>query len=606
MLQSAVEHYARQQRITAAALVALRREKGGPLALARILTAFQILAARDAASSVPLMLEDQGIAAPPVAIVAPTSIAGVASDGRPLDTLVDLGQSYGPSWFDMMAASQIQDAARSSASLAIAVRPSVSGWVRMMNPPSCSRCAVLAGKFFRWNQGFQRHPQCFPAGVMVSGPSTEAASRRWYQGELVVFRTASGKELPVTGNHPVLTNQGWVPANLLRVGDHVVRSLGGQGATALVVPDEQQAPALIEDVWRSSGMVSLGEVPTTTEDFHGDGGHGEVDIVFADRLLRDGLDAAGPQRAHQEQLSGRVAQPFGFSRGGSSEKLLHRVGDAPDRFVRGSGLGRALIRSHSPGADHAGFGHVPDLDTAIAQALSDDAASDAVSEAERVLAFASAIRRRDVGARQRDDSPRWDAPAGPLTVETRGAYAGRGQDLGLRLSGQVATDRVVELRRVEWSGHVYNLTSSEGWYSANDLIVSNCDCRHIPSQEADYSDERLSGDKWFHTLSPAEQDRIFTKAGAQAVRDGADLNQIVNARRGMDTIAYGNRTAIITREGVTTRGVAGRNFGEYVKLPGNRYRTATRPRVMPETIYAIPGITREEAIRLLKLNGFIF
>lgn len=30
----------------------------------------------------------------------------------------------------------------------------------MVNPPCCARCGILAGRFFRWNQGFQRHPRC--------------------------------------------------------------------------------------------------------------------------------------------------------------------------------------------------------------------------------------------------------------------------------------------------------------------------------------------------------------------------------------------------------------------------------------------------------------
>jgi hypothetical protein len=36
----------------------------------------------------------------------------------------------------------------------------VAGYIRMMTPPSCARCAVLAGRFYRWNDGFQRHPLC--------------------------------------------------------------------------------------------------------------------------------------------------------------------------------------------------------------------------------------------------------------------------------------------------------------------------------------------------------------------------------------------------------------------------------------------------------------
>lgn len=37
---------------------------------------------------------------------------------------------------------------------------------------------------------------------------------------------------------------------------------------------------------------------------------------------------------------------------------------------------------------------------------------------------------------------------------------------------------------------------------------------------------------YFESLDRAEQDKIFTKAGAQAIRDRADINQVVNARRG--------------------------------------------------------------------------
>src|SRR5690606_23965723 len=151
-------------------------------------------------------------------------------------------------------------------------------YVRMLTPPSCSRCTVLAGRWYRKNAGFARHPGCFPAGAMVSGPSPDAATRRWYEGELAILRTASGKELTATANHPVLTDRGWVPAGLIEEGDHVLGSTLGQGAVPLVVPHEQQSPALIEDVWGSGGMVPLGQVPTSPEDFHGDGGHGEVDV----------------------------------------------------------------------------------------------------------------------------------------------------------------------------------------------------------------------------------------------------------------------------------------------------------------------------------------
>lgn len=189
MLRSAVEHYQRQQRITASTLLAARRQwrrlrfagldgSFGALLpdLLKVVLAGQVLAARDAAEYVPVALEEQGLDpdGPEVAVAA---LAGVASDGRPLASLlyspvtrakaaIDAGaderqaMATAASAFDMIVATQLQDVARVAAGVALAGRPQVGGYVRMLNPPSCSRCAILAGKFFRWNAGFDRHPKC--------------------------------------------------------------------------------------------------------------------------------------------------------------------------------------------------------------------------------------------------------------------------------------------------------------------------------------------------------------------------------------------------------------------------------------------------------------
>lgn len=51
------------------------------------------------------------------------------------------------------------DAAREATQTSM-VSSGFGGWVRMLRTPSCKRCAVQAGKWFRWNQGFERHPNC--------------------------------------------------------------------------------------------------------------------------------------------------------------------------------------------------------------------------------------------------------------------------------------------------------------------------------------------------------------------------------------------------------------------------------------------------------------
>ena len=115
-----------------------------------------------------------------------------------------------------------------------------------------------------------------------------------------------------------------------------------------------------------------------------------------------------------------------------------------------------------------------------------------------------------------------------------------------------------------------------------------CDCIHQPSKGMDAArSEGLISDpyEYFNGLSEAEQDKAFTKAGAQAIRDGADISQVVNSRRGMAT-AQGK---LITREGTSKRGY---------------YGAGRAPRLMPETIYQVAG-SREEALRMLKQYGYI-
>jgi hypothetical protein len=125
----------------------------------------------------------------------------------------------------------------------------------------------------------------------------------------------------------------------------------------------------------------------------------------------------------------------------------------------------------------------------------------------------------------------------------------------------------------------------------------NCDCIAIPTDEAHADDLTTDPRAYFDSLSPEEQDRIFTKAGAEAIREGADIGQVVNARRGMRRAQVFGRDAWITLEGTTRRGLARRQMD----LLGKSKKPV---RLMPETIFAVAA-NRADAIRLLRLYGYL-
>jgi hypothetical protein len=135
-------------------------------------------------------------------------------------------------------------------------------------------------------------------------------------------------------------------------------------------------------------------------------------------------------------------------------------------------------------------------------------------------------------------------------------------------------------------------------WSSGFLRHPGCNCKHIPCRENRSGDVRTDPRAYFNSLTPAQQARVFTVAGARAIRDGADLSQVVNARRGL-TIAGGRaqRQEVLGQRLLTTR--AG------TAAAGRRRRGERRPpRLMPEAIYQIAD-SREHAIELLRTHGFI-
>ncbi|MEV4767790.1 hypothetical protein [Micromonospora humida] len=123
------------------------------------------------------VLDAQGVAASAAGRVSAQALSGVASDGRDLGDLlyqpaistlvgikrgatVDQALAAGGAGLDMIVRTQVADAGRAADQVALVARPQATGYVRMLVGKSCSRCAILAGRTYRWNAGFDRHPRC--------------------------------------------------------------------------------------------------------------------------------------------------------------------------------------------------------------------------------------------------------------------------------------------------------------------------------------------------------------------------------------------------------------------------------------------------------------
>lgn len=73
----------------------------------------------------------------------------------------------------------VQDAGRAATGVYTAATPDLHGYYRQLSLPACDRCAVLAGKWFRDNADFERHPNC----DCISVPAAERDSSMEFDGE---------------------------------------------------------------------------------------------------------------------------------------------------------------------------------------------------------------------------------------------------------------------------------------------------------------------------------------------------------------------------------------------------------------------------------------
>jgi hypothetical protein len=157
-----------------------------PRLLARLVTA-QLAAASMADAYVTAVLGEQGVSVTPAMLVNAASFASIASDGRSLAALMAqpaitaktaIGAGYplgramaaGGALAELAAHTQVADAGRVADQVALVARHQ-QGYVRMVVGKTCSRCIVLAGRWYRWNAGFNRHPKCDCVGI----PAAESA-----------------------------------------------------------------------------------------------------------------------------------------------------------------------------------------------------------------------------------------------------------------------------------------------------------------------------------------------------------------------------------------------------------------------------------------------
>jgi hypothetical protein len=291
--------------------------------------------------------------------------------------------------------------------------------------------------------------QCVLGSTQLGWPgqAVHGSTSRRYEGAMIQLITAEGHDLTITPNHPVLTTTGYVPAGLLRPGQHVL------GTLEPPTPHVRDAPPRAEEIHGALRQAGEPEwVMGSRMDFHGDGSDTEVEVVPAYGNLTRYVDRHGFSQALD----------LGFVRLSDRERPL-------------SGLGGAVVtRMPVPGAPRGVF------------------ADSLVSRTGELAPFS--------GGEPREPEPVGLTTASDLQAQTeqmpddgRTAEADFPAHLQYALAAGMAPCEIVQVKRLTGDHLVYNLSTSDHWFTGNGIALHNCRCTMLLveiGEDVDMSDRQ--------------------------------------------------------------------------------------------------------------------
>ena len=268
---------------------------------------------------------------------------------------------------------------------------------------------------------------CFVGETKIASDSDVVRSYKHnYSGKIISIKTACGVEFSCTPNHPILTPNGWVSAELLKNGDNILVTFGEQNVFGGVNPDIKHRFPRIDAIHNFFNVSGGERAVGVSVDFHGDVATSNVEIVTQERLLRKAFNAT----------SGNSVNKLLFK---LSDKTLSCFGSLFEHFrsICKSSLGFVcrkckafsfFRRSISHSCKHS-LGTIANRDSVLTEYSINDLPADTVIDGELLD----------------------------------------------RLSCKVFLDTIVNVDVGVLSTHVYNLQTENGYYFVNSIIPQDAE-----------------------------------------------------------------------------------------------------------------------------------
>lgn len=304
-------------------------------------------------------------------------------------------------------------------------------------------------------------PQCVLGTERVTPLAPiEKIFRAYYAGEIFIVETASGKKVCGTPNHPILTQEGWMPLKLLNPSKHIVYSIlqnTVNSAKEKYIGMETTFAELFDSFGKESG-VDVSRTNASPIDFYGDGEfcEGEICIKSSNSFLRDGSDTSFAKQFVKDLLVGSHLPGF-FSRKALLE-LLSGIGmpASGTSAFKSSVIDGLADKSLVSLEQSTNIGETHTTGVKFDDSLAVSLFGNAMAPTGDVF--------HDTGF---DEQAGYSCGCGPVLPP----------DGNSGNSILVKPDNIVSIRRKFWRGHVYTLQNVLGLYSVSGLVVKNCRAR---------------------------------------------------------------------------------------------------------------------------------
>jgi hypothetical protein len=268
---------------------------------------------------------------------------------------------------------------------------------------------------------------CFVGETKVASDSDVVRSyKHKYDGKIISIKTAGGVQFSCTPNHPILTPNGWVAAELLNNGNNILVTFGENNVFSRVDPNVNHRFPRIDTIHKFGKKFRSKRTSCLGVDFHGDVATSNVEIITHKRLLGDVRNSSGRNGVDKFlfKLSNKTLSCFG-----PLFKHFWSVCKTSFCFIGCKCKSLPFFKCSVGHSCEHGFGTIANRDSVLTEYSINDLPADTVIDGELLD----------------------------------------------RLSCKVFLDTIVNVDVSVLSTHVYNLQTENGYYFVNSIVPQDAE-----------------------------------------------------------------------------------------------------------------------------------